>query len=340
MTFRIQKSWRWLVAAGAVFVPGIVSGALALPFTCSSGTAIKAADVNANFEALRSRLDAITTPGSALPPVIGTITMNGVLSAVPIRKFTQSVTVNTDVTGTATSAPVLSSIEISRDLGVSSGALINAYTLDKPQTVSIVMGNLTIKLGSAFILDVKIAPALAGHPQEVMALTFGTIEWDYTPPGKPTFSVTYDRVQRSGGANPRTSIKYGAPAPGTTLAAGLIPITGYTQNMTCGVLPTSGGGCGAKLTYGPVSVQKPMGQEVTDDFGRAVSGGGYPMVELQVFNDATTLNNDLRLTNATLVGLTLSSNDDGSLSESLNFQWLKAEWLFGTTSVAVDRTAL
>jgi len=70
-----------------------------------------------------------------------------------------------------------------------------------------------------------------------------------------------------------------------------------------------------------------------------VSAGTYPTVTLQGFSDATTVNNELRLSNATPVGVTLSSNDDGAFSESLNFQWLKAEWTIGTVSASVDRSA-
>ncbi len=344
MTFRIQKSWRWLVAGAAVFVPGIVSGALALPFTFSTGTAIKAADVNANFEALRARLDAISAPGSALPPVIGSITMTGVLSAAPIRKFSQSLTVAASQVGTGAGSaePVFSNIQITRDLGTGSAAVINAFNQGKVQTVSIVMGNLTIKLGGAFILGVKSATALAGHPQEVMDLTFTTIEWDYAAPAQPTVAVTYDRARRVGGTNPRTAVKYAAPASGSAVPTGFLAMTGFTQGSSCTGAPVgtgTGGGCSGKASFGPASLQKPMGATVTDDFGRAVISGVYPTVDLQVFSDATTVSNEMRLTNATLSSLSLTSNDDGSLSESMDFDWQKADWLFGNTIASFDRLA-
>lgn len=59
MSLRKTNSWKWLVALGAIFVPGLVSGALTLPYSFTSGQPIRAVEVNANFEALRSRIDSI-----------------------------------------------------------------------------------------------------------------------------------------------------------------------------------------------------------------------------------------------------------------------------------------
>jgi hypothetical protein len=57
----INKSWRWLVALGAVFVPAVALGSLTLPYTFVSGTAIKAAEVNANFTAVKTNVDGLET---------------------------------------------------------------------------------------------------------------------------------------------------------------------------------------------------------------------------------------------------------------------------------------
>jgi hypothetical protein len=57
----INKSWRWLVALGAVFVPAVALGSLTLPYTFVSGTAIKAAEVNANFTAVKTSVDGLDT---------------------------------------------------------------------------------------------------------------------------------------------------------------------------------------------------------------------------------------------------------------------------------------
>ena len=200
MTFRIQKNWRWLVALGAVFVPGIVSGALSLPFTFSAGTPIKAADVNANFEALRARLDAISTTTPPTPVTIGTLTIPGILTAAPIRKFSQSISNATDP-GAATGSggvPQLSVIEVVRDLGAGTPPLVQAAANATVQkTVSIVIGNLTVKLTNAFVIAVKAAPPVGLVPQEVIDLDFMTIQWTYAPTGQPALTTSWDRPTRT-----------------------------------------------------------------------------------------------------------------------------------------------
>lgn len=73
------KQWRWLVALGAVFVPAVALGTVTLPFTFTSGTLIKAGDVNANFTALKTAVDQL----QAQKPVVlntfveGPVTVDG-----------------------------------------------------------------------------------------------------------------------------------------------------------------------------------------------------------------------------------------------------------------------
>lgn len=54
-----EKSWRWLVAAGAVFVPATVMGALTIPHSFTPNTPIKAAQMNENFAAVKAEIDAV-----------------------------------------------------------------------------------------------------------------------------------------------------------------------------------------------------------------------------------------------------------------------------------------
>src|ERR1700759_3016778 len=112
---QMRKNWRWLVAAAAVFVPGIVTGALSLPYTFSAGQPIRAAEVNANFEALRARLDALGSAATPAAPV-GTLTLGSLLAAVPIRKFAQTASVTWPHAAGASPKPVLSDITIVHDL--------------------------------------------------------------------------------------------------------------------------------------------------------------------------------------------------------------------------------
>lgn len=53
----MKGAWRWLVAAGAVFVPATVLGAMTIPHTFTAGTPIKAAEMNENFAAIEEELD-------------------------------------------------------------------------------------------------------------------------------------------------------------------------------------------------------------------------------------------------------------------------------------------
>src|SRR5262245_15139906 len=68
----IKNHWRWLVALGAVFVPGIALGAVTIPFTFQSGTLIRAADMNANFTALKNAVDQLQpiAPGLSVSSVV------------------------------------------------------------------------------------------------------------------------------------------------------------------------------------------------------------------------------------------------------------------------------
>jgi hypothetical protein len=59
MKFAIKTGWRWLIALAAVFVPAVAAGALTLPYTFTSGTAIRAAEMNANFGAVKAQVDAL-----------------------------------------------------------------------------------------------------------------------------------------------------------------------------------------------------------------------------------------------------------------------------------------
>jgi hypothetical protein len=53
------RHWRWGVALAAVFVPGIATGALTLPHIFAPGAPIRAAEVNANFDAIRQKSDSV-----------------------------------------------------------------------------------------------------------------------------------------------------------------------------------------------------------------------------------------------------------------------------------------
>lgn len=53
----MKGAWPWLVAAGAVFVPATVLGALTIPNSFTAGTPIKASEMNENFAAIKEAVD-------------------------------------------------------------------------------------------------------------------------------------------------------------------------------------------------------------------------------------------------------------------------------------------
>ena len=87
-----------------MLMPALVTAALSLPYSFKAGDPIKSAEVNANFEALRARLDAVTG-GPLARATVGTFTLDGVLTAVPIHGFTQSMSVSAVAAGAGAGSP-------------------------------------------------------------------------------------------------------------------------------------------------------------------------------------------------------------------------------------------
>ena len=53
------KSWRWLGVAGALIVPTLAVAALQIPNTFSPGDRISASEMNENFAAVKTKVDAL-----------------------------------------------------------------------------------------------------------------------------------------------------------------------------------------------------------------------------------------------------------------------------------------
>jgi len=60
-TLKRRSTWHWLGALGAVLVPAVVTAALTLPNSFTAGTVIKAADMNANFNAVVTHANTVET---------------------------------------------------------------------------------------------------------------------------------------------------------------------------------------------------------------------------------------------------------------------------------------
>jgi type VI protein secretion system component Hcp len=320
MKARIEKNWRWLVALGAVFVPGVVSGALSLPFTFTSGSPIRASEVNANFEALRAKLDAVQ--GTAALPVVGTLTIAGTLTSVPIRKLGLS------LTAAAGAKPVLSDIEVARDLGTGTPVLnLNVNRGTRVASADIVVGNLTIHLTNVGISRMQISGAQAGIPLEGIWLSYGTIEWRYPGPTGAIRTLTYDRAANSGASSPATSLAFGYFGAGVTPVAGLLPIQSYTHNMQCPDGTPVGGSC--KVGHAPIAVQRPVTIETLDDFGLALTAKRIP-VDVQWFA-TSTMTERVQLTDAFVSSVSLSTKD-GVLSTSTDYSYTQITWTVGAVT--------
>jgi len=337
MTFRIQKNWRWLVALGAVFVPGIVSGALTLPFKFTAGTPIKAADVNANFEALRAKLDAL----SATPalPTVGTVTLPGILTAAPIRKFTQAMSMPwPSAAGGGAGKPTLTDIEIVRDAGTGSPVIAqNAASGKVLATADILLGSMTVHLTNAIISSLKVIGAQGDRPQEALTLSFQTIDWTYAPPGLPARTVTYNRATATtGGGSGAVAFKYAFAPAGVAVDTTFARVTSYTHAMGCPAPVLGGGGAACKVAHSPIAVQKGVGAETLDEIGHSLSGAVGNSVDLEWFSAAATVNNSVKLTNAIAVGVSLTTEADGSFTETASFGYAAIAWQAGTLTSTWD----
>lgn len=330
MKFRIRNSWRWLVALGAVFVPAVVTGALELPFTFKSGKPIKASEVNANFEALRAKIDALSG-GAGVAPAVGTFTLAGILADVPIRKFTQSITVPVLVGGGGGAPkPQLSAIVVERDLGDGTPVVnMNLVQGKAIATASIVLGNLTIALKQVQLSSVGVATPRVGHPQEAIAFSFASIEYTWQEPNKPARLVSYDVAKGTGGSGVALDFSYGAFPVGVEPDAAYVPVSGFDHQI---VIPSPG----AKAQFGQLSVTKAAGAETLDTLGLAFSGKAGSTLNLDVFTDASTISNGMELDEVFVNGVSLSTDASGALGEKSSFSYRSVTWTAGLQTAGWD----
>ena len=65
-----RTHWRWVGVLAALLVPPIATAALTLPNIFTAGTVIKAADVNANFNAVRDHANTVETQLATLQAAV------------------------------------------------------------------------------------------------------------------------------------------------------------------------------------------------------------------------------------------------------------------------------
>ncbi len=332
MKFRIRNSWRWLVALGAVFVPAVVTGALELPFTFKTGGAIKASEVNANFAALAGKIDALSGGGVSAP--IGTFTLATAVTNAPIRKFSQSISV-------AWSPPLplgktqFSPILIERDSGEGTPLIDHDVSQGKALTSgSITLGDLTIELTQVVVVGVSSVAPRDGHPQEAISLSYGTVTYRWHPANKPEIIVTYDIGNATGGGGITQAFSYGHFPAGVAPDAAHVPIASFNHQIACA---TPAVGC--KPQHGPLSVVKSIGANTMDTLNLVLSGKAGSTVDVDFFNDATTINNSIQLGGAIVTGLALSSDASGAVTEKVSFGYKTISWSVGNVTQGWDVAA-
>lgn len=327
---QMRKNWRWLVAAAAVFVPGIVTGALSLPYTFSAGQPIRAAEVNANFEALRARLDALGAPPAAVQPV-GTLTLGSILTAVPIRKFAQSISVTWPHAAGAAPKPAFTDITIVRD--ASDGSPLLDQTANQgtvTPNADIVLGNLHITLSNVALTRVSVSPPLADHPQETIGLSFQAEKWEWKSGTDPARLIQYNKTSGAAAGDPGVAFKFGYFASGVAVDSSFVPVSSYSQDVTCPPQQV--------CTDGAIVVQKSIGTETIDELTSLLAESTKDTLDLEWFLTAGTAASSVKLTNAGVVGLDFSTKDDGTLVENASFGYVQIAWRSGTTQATWNVT--
>jgi type VI protein secretion system component Hcp len=179
--------------------------------------------------------------------------------------------------------------------------------------------------------QLSIGPAQAGLAQETLSLSFQTVQWQWQVGTGPATVVSYDSAGAVSGGTGVKSFTYAYFAPGVAPDTTYLPISGYTHNITC---PPS-----AKCTQGALSVQKTIGSETLNELGLVASGTTGLSVQLSWFTAAGTASNQILLAKAFLSGVSVTSNDDGTFAESVDFNYAQITWKAGATQATFDATA-
>jgi type VI protein secretion system component Hcp len=323
MKFRIDGQWRWLVALGGILVPGIVFGAFSVPHTFEPGTPIKASEMNANFEALAAKIDAQANPSTA--PAIGTLTLDGVASALPITKFSQSINVPWAV-GAGAGKPTFSEIVVQRLAGVSTPDMNRAATTGEiVPTVSIQLGSLTVDLEDVRVTGVSIVNARGQLPQEAVSLLFRAITWSWDDGVNPVTEATFD-VPLSTGSGPAVdSFTFGRFPASVTPDASYTPIAGYEHHLACSPPATN-----CKVGHGPVVVGKLVAGDTVAGIGALVNAKPVGLL-LDAFAEDATISSSIELEQALITSWSVSTAEDGTLNESVSFSYQRIYWRAGMT---------
>jgi type VI protein secretion system component Hcp len=329
MTSRINRHWRWLVAVGAVFVPAAVMGASTLPFTFSSGTPIRAAEVNANFEALQAKLDAVSGQGSVAAPAIGTLTLAG-LSPISIRSFAEAVSVAVSFGGAGTGKPTFSDIQVVKDLDATSPVLnLRLNQGFHFASGDITIGDFSVHLSDVILTDIAVGGAKSEHPQESVSFTFRLIEW--TAQGHTS---KFDRVMGAGGGADPGSLAFAFFGAAATPDASFLPILEYAHDMNLPCDPFTSTAC--KVTHTPLSLLRRVDGATIDNLGLAAVGRHLVGLDLQWRRTGTEIDSRIQLQDVAVSGVRISTRADGSLVESVDYVYGTIKWTVGSVTSGWD----
>ena len=288
MTRIIAKKWRVIGVVGALCVPAIVTAALSLPFSFKAGDPIKAAQVNANFEVLRAQLDALTA-GTPPRQVVGSLTLPGIVTAAPIRGFSQAIDVPIVNPGSGQGAgrPALSEVQVVRDAGDGTPPLSLVLNQQKHiATADIALGNLSVHLTDVVVSRVTTSGAQAGHAQEAISLVFSSIEWTWQVGKEAAKVISFDLAKGVGSAPGALPAAFAYFPPGVAADTTYVPITGYSHDMGCATPP-------CKVAHGALSMQKLVGAETIDIIGTALSSKRTQTTAVTWFTSATAVSHSV-----------------------------------------------
>jgi type VI protein secretion system component Hcp len=287
--------------------------------------------MNANFEALAAKVDAQTNPPAA--PAIGTLTLDGVASALPITKFSQSINVPWAI-GTGAGKPNISEIVVQRPVGSGTPDLARTASMGSAaKTATVVLGDLTIELENVRVTGMGVVETSGGLPQEAIALFFRAITWTWDDGENPVTSVAYDLSTNVGGGAPIDSFTFGYFPEGVSPDASYASIAGYEHHMGCA---TAAVGC--KVIHGPLAVSKRVGADTLGAVGSLLTL--KPLgVTVDWFADDGSVNNGVSLEDSLVTGWSISTGEAGALDESVSFSYPKIRWTAGITETGWDVAA-
>lgn len=339
MTFENTKKWRWLGVLGAVFVPAIVVASVNVPFTFTSGTPIRASEMNANIQALKTAIDG---EGAVAPAAMGTLTLAGFSETLSVRRFGHNLAIVVDTSsGSGIGRAQVDDIEVSFALGNTSPQLNQLVNQGQHlQQANLAFGNLLIRLENVQITGLTVDGIVDGVPLQKARIGFSLIEWTWQPAGQPSRTVFYNRSTNQGGGGGGTTPRYAYFGPGVTPDPNFIGITGYFSEQLNGGSGSTGGSTG-RTEHSPLRMTKTaIGAHLLDDLGLVTRGAHVQTAEVQWQRAGTggvmQIQHELDMEDVQVTEVKMSTAPNGDLTESLGLTYSRIRWTVGSSMAGWD----